>query len=175
MQLRRGPPVVRPPGANPPALRVLKAPVGASRAPRGWSVRRLFDSYTVRIVAGMLLVSIPVSIVLGFVMANWSSQTSIDQSKLRAEASAEAAAVRISDWVSERQAELRTVGQDNVGALGTPGIDARRVSSNASRPNFEVIQIFDLNGKVVATSRDGAALSSTPSGGTFANSLSVET
>ena len=166
---------MRPPGTNPPPIRLLKAPVGPSRTPRGWTVRRLFDSYTVRIVAGMLLVSIPLSIVLGFVMANWSAQTSIDMTKLRAEASAEAAAVRISDWVSERQAELRTVAQDNVGALGTPGINARLVASNASHPNFEVIQIFDINGKVVATSRDGAALSATPSGGTFANSLSVET
>jgi methyl-accepting chemotaxis protein len=167
--------VVRPLGANPPALRLLKAPIGASRMPRGWTVRRLFDSYTVRIVAGMLLVSIPVSIVLGFVMATWSSQTSIDQSKLRGETAAETAAIRITDWVSERQAELRTVAQDNVGALGKPGLNDRLVASNASHPNFEAIQIFDTTGHVVATSRTGAQLSATPSGGTLTNSLSVET
>src|SRR3984893_995635 len=175
MQLRRGPPAVRPPDVNTPALRVLKAPIGASRTPRGWSVRRLFDSYTVRIVAAMLVVSIPLSIVLGFVMANWSSQTSIDQSKLRAEASAEAATVRISDWVAERQAELRTVAQDNVGALGKPGLNDRLVASNASHPSFEAIQIFDAKGTLLATSRTGVQLSPTPSGGTLANSLSVET
>src|SRR5882724_3342110 len=77
MQLRRGPPLVRPPGPNPPAIRLLRAPTGATRTSRGWTLRRLFDSYTVRIVAGMLLVSIPLSIVLGFVMANWSAQTSV--------------------------------------------------------------------------------------------------
>src|SRR3977135_2037162 len=101
MQLSRGPPVVNPPGANPPALRLLKAPAGATGTPRGWTLRRLFDSYTVRIVAGMLLVSIPLSIVLGFVMANWSAQTSVDMTKLRAEASAEARAVRIRAWVHD--------------------------------------------------------------------------
>src|SRR3981081_2456708 len=175
MQLRRGPPVVRPAGANPPAIRLLKAPKGAIGTSRRWTVRRLFDSYTVRIVAGMLLVSIPLSIVLGFVMANWSSQTSIDMTKLRAEASAEAAAVRISDWVAERKAELRTVAQDNVGALTSSGLNDRLVASNASHPNFESIQIFDTKGKVVATSHGGVQLSATPSGGTLANSLSVET
>ena len=161
--------------APTPALRLLKAPIGAPRTPRGWTVRRLFESYTVRIVAGLLLVSIPTSILLGFVMARWSAQTSIDQSKLRGETSAEAAAIRITDWVSERQAELRTVAQDNVGALGKPGLNDRLVASNASHPNFEAIQIFDTNGQVVATSRTGAQLSATPSGGTLANSLSVET
>jgi methyl-accepting chemotaxis protein len=123
----------------------------------------------------MLLVSIPLSIVLGFVMANWSAQTSVDMTKLRAEASAEATAVRISDWVAERQAELRTVAQDNVGALSSAGLNARLVASNASHPNFEAIQIFDTSGKVVATSHPGVQLSATPSGGTLANSLSVET
>jgi methyl-accepting chemotaxis protein len=123
----------------------------------------------------MLLVSIPLSIVLGLVMANWSAQTSVDMTKLRAEASAEAAAVRISDWVAERQAELRTVAQDNVGALSSAGLNARLVASNASHPNFEAIQIFDTSGKVVATSHPGVQLSATPSGGTLANSLSVET
>jgi methyl-accepting chemotaxis protein len=175
MQLRRGPPAVLPPGINPPALRLVKAPPGATRAPQGWTLRRLYDSYTVRIVAGMLLVSIPLSIVLGFVMANWSAQTSIDQSKLRAETSAEAAAVRVSDWVEERQAELRTVAQGNVGALSDPGLGGRLVASNSSHPAFELIQIFNAGGKLVATSGPGASLSPTPSGGTLATSLSVET
>jgi methyl-accepting chemotaxis protein len=175
MQLRRGPPTVRLPAANTPSLRLVKAPAGATRAPRGWSLGRLFESYTVRIVAGMLLVTIPVSIVLGFVMANWSTQTSTDMTKLRAEASAEAVAVRITDWVSERHAELRAVAHDTAGTLNTSDLNGRLVISNASHPNFEGIQIFDMRGNVVATSRTGIQLSATPAGGTLANSLSGET
>ena len=75
MQLRRGPPGTPLPVARVPALRVIKAPIGAVRVPRGWRAWKPLESYTLRVVAGILLVSIPISIVLGFVMANWSAQT----------------------------------------------------------------------------------------------------
>src|ERR1700693_1986575 len=86
MQLRRGPPEARAPDAHRPALRLVTAPTGATPAPRGWWHSRSFDRYSVRVVAGLLLVSIPVSVLLGFVVSNWSAQTSIDQAKARAEA-----------------------------------------------------------------------------------------
>jgi methyl-accepting chemotaxis protein len=126
-------------------------------------------------VAGILLVSIPLSVVLGFVMANWSAQTSIDQTKARAEATAESAAVRITDWVGERQAELRTMAQDSAGTLSTPGLNARLIASYASHPSYEAVQIFDTRGNAVASSVPGVQLSPTPSGGTLTNSLSVAT
>jgi methyl-accepting chemotaxis protein len=119
--------------------------------------------------------SIPLSIVLGFVMANWSAQTSIDQTKARAEATAEGAAVRIMDWVSERQAELQTIAHDQAGDLASPDLQARLIASTASHPYFDGLQIFDLKGQVVASSVPGISLSATPAGGTLANSLSVET
>jgi methyl-accepting chemotaxis protein len=126
-------------------------------------------------VAGILLVSLPLSIVLGFVMSNWSAQTSIDQTKARAEATAEGAVVRITDWVSERQAELQTLAQGQVGALGSPDLQSQLRGAAASHPYFDGLQIFDAKGQVVASSVPGISLSATPSGGTFANSLSVET
>jgi hypothetical protein len=112
MQLRRGPPDARPFDARTSALRLVKAPTGNTIAPRGWTPWRLFDRYSIRIVAGVLLVSIPTSILLGVVESNWGRQTSIDQAKARAQATAESTAVRMTDWVAERQAELRTIAED---------------------------------------------------------------
>jgi methyl-accepting chemotaxis protein len=175
MQLRRGPPGAVVPSAHTPALRLVQAPMGPARVPKRRMLRRLLESYYVRVVAAILVVSIPLSIVLGFAISNWSAQTSIDQSKARAEATAETAAIRISDWVAERQAELRTMARDNAGELSNPGLNARLVSSVASHPSFETIQIFDTKANLIASSRPDAKLSATPSGGTFANSLSVET
>src|ERR1700686_1265455 len=157
-----------------PPLRLLKAPA-AVPARQGWMRSRLFDSYSIRIIAGLLLISIPLSILLGFVMANWSAQTSIDQSKARAEATAESAAVRVTDWVGERQAELRQAAGDQVGELSNPRLNSLLVASMASHPSFEALQVVDLKGAVVANTRPDVVLSATPAGGTFANSLSVET
>src|ERR1700688_916716 len=143
MQLRRGPPGTALPVARVPALRVITAPVGAARTPRGWRAWKPLQSYTLRVVAGILLVSIPLSIVLGLVMSTWSTQTSIDQTKARAEATAQSAAVRIEDWVSERQAELRILAQDQAGKLGTSDLQAQLRAAAASHPSFETLQVFD--------------------------------
>src|SRR5216683_3255857 len=165
MQLRRGPPGTPLPVVRVPALRLIKAPVGpvpAPGGPRGW---KPLESYYLRVVAGILLVSIPLSILLGFVVSNWSAQTSIDQTKARAEATAESAAVRITDWVAERQADL----------VDTPAVQPNLLAAMASHPEFESVQIFDTKANVVASSQKGISNSPTPTGGTFANSLSVET
>jgi methyl-accepting chemotaxis protein len=126
-------------------------------------------------VAGLLLVSIPISIVLGLVMSNWSAQTAIDQAKARVEASAESTAVRINDWLGERQAELRHVATDQVGQISNPGLNANLVASMASHASFEALQVSDAKGMVVASTRPQIVLSNTPSGAAFATSLSVET
>jgi methyl-accepting chemotaxis protein len=174
MQLRRGPPQILPLDTRLTPLRLLKTPADI-RPRQSWVRSRLFESYSIRIIAGLLLITIPLSILLGFVMANWSAQTSIDQSKARAEATAESAAVRIGDWVAERKAELRHVAGDQVGQLSNPQLNAMLVASIGSHASFEAIQINDLQGAVVANTRPGVELSATPTGATFANSLSVET
>jgi methyl-accepting chemotaxis protein len=154
---------------------VVKAPLPTSRAPRGWARLKLFNSYSFRIVAGLLLVSIPLSIVLGFVMSNWSAQTSINQSQARAEATAESAAVRINDWLDERKAELRHMAHDYIGEVSMPDLNANLLGSVPSHPTFDNLQIVDRSGNVVASARPGVVLSATPSGAPFATSLSVET
>jgi methyl-accepting chemotaxis protein len=166
--------VVRPLDARMPPLRLVKAP-RVTRAPRGWKRLIPFDSYSFRIVAGLLLVSVPTSIILGFVMANWSAQTSVDQSKARAEATAESVAVRINDWVAERQAELRHAAADEVGQLSNPNLNAKLAASLASHPAFDGMQVYDVSEVAVASSQPGLELSPSPSGATFATSLIGET
>jgi methyl-accepting chemotaxis protein len=147
----------------------------AVRAPRGGRLLKPLKSYSIRVVAGMLLVTIPLSVVLGFVIWNWSSQTSIDQTKARAEVTAESAVVRISDWLGERQGELRIFAQDQAGNLSSPNLQSRLLAAVPSHPSFEEVEVFNSKAEVIASSLPGVALSPTPSGATFANSLSVET
>ncbi len=174
MQLRRGPPEARPLDARMPPLRLLKAPE-AALAPKGTRRFTTFDSYSIRIIAGLLLISIPLAIALGFVMANWSAQTSIEQSKARAEATAASSAVGINDWLGERQAELRHAASDVAGQVSSSDLTARLVSSLQSLPAFDGMQVYDSREIAVASSQPGLELSPIPSGAPFATSLISET
>jgi hypothetical protein len=122
-----------------------------------------------------LLVSVPVSIVLGFVMANWSAQTSIVSAQARAEATAESAAVRINDFVAERRAQLRSVAQNAVDELKNKDLGSTLDAYFKGQSTFDDIQIYDSNGKSLAVTTPGVQLTPTPTGTSFANSLSVET
>jgi methyl-accepting chemotaxis protein len=175
MQLHRGPPEARIPDAVAPALRLVKVPRGTTSAPLGWRRWRYFDSYTIRIIAGAMLVSIPTAILLGFVTSNWSTQTATDQAKLRAETTAEGVALRINDWLGERKAQLRSVADSNVGALSKPTLNDRLKETFGAQSSFDAMQIFDASAAVIASTESGLRLNPQPSGSTFANSLSVET
>ena len=154
---------------------MVKTPLRSDFAPRAWWWLKPFNRYSIRIVAGLLLVSIPLSIVLGFVMSNWSAQTSINQSKARAEATAENVEARVSAWMIERKAELRHLAHDFVDEVSTPGLSVALLQGAATSPDFDNLQIVDTNGHVVASTHPGVILSATPSGDPLATSLSVET
>jgi methyl-accepting chemotaxis protein len=126
-------------------------------------------------VAGLLLVSVPVTIVLGFFMASWSAQTSIDSAKARAEATAESAAVRINDFVAERRAQLRAVAQNSVDKLANKDLASSMDAYFKGQSTFDGLQIYDVNGKSLAVIPTDTELTPTPTGTSFVNSLSVET
>jgi methyl-accepting chemotaxis protein len=158
-----------------PAIHLKSIPSRATSTPSGWKLSRSFDSYSVRAVAGVLLVSIPISVFLGFVMSNWIADSTIGQAKARAVATAEAAGTRVTDWVGERKAELRAIADDNVGSLDKPWLPARLLASDASHPAFESLQIFNTQGKVVASTRPGVKLPAAPSGPALTTSLDYPT
>ena len=175
MQLRRGPPPTPLPVTHVPPLRLVRAQPVAARTPRRGRLWKPLKGYSIRVVAGMLLISIPLMVALGLVISTWSTQTSVDQAKARAEATAEGSVVRIGDWMLERQAEMRILAQNQVGAMAASNVETQLRAAAASHPSFEGLQVFDAKGQVLGSSVAGITLSATPSGATFAHSLSVET
>jgi methyl-accepting chemotaxis protein len=133
-----------------------------------WGRKRwwLFDNYSIRIVAGMLLVSLPISILLGLVLSSWSSQTSLDQARNQSEVAAENAAFRITDWVNERKAELRRLALSEVDHVGSPSETGDMLGTSAAHPDFATVEVLNRSGAVVATTRPDSGLqlgtSSTP-------------
>jgi len=175
MQVRLSPQPVRVLDDRSPPLRLTNAPFGVTSAPRGWKPLRSLDNYAVRAVAGVLLVSIPISIILGLVSSNWIAETSINQAKAGAAATAQAVSVRVNDWVGERKAELRAIADDTLGHVAATWLPARMVSAASSHPAFESVQAFDTNGKMVASTRPGVQLPAPPKGPAFLNGLDYAT
>jgi methyl-accepting chemotaxis protein len=131
-------------------------------------------SYFLRVLAGALLVSIPVSVFLGFLVSSWSAQTSIDQAKARSEVAAENAAIRITDWLGERKAELRGIALSEVGHVGSASTAADILGSTAAHPDFATLEVIDPAGAVAASrALDSSVQMGTSS--TAAQRLQVET
>lgn len=175
MELRRAPP--RPPAAKgkAPIVRVLKpAPADLSDVHERWNRPAWMDSYFLRVLAGALIVSIPVSVILGFLISSWSVQTSTDQAKARSEVAAENAAVRISDWVSERKAELRGLALGEVGHVGSAATAGAMLGTSAAHPDFATLEVVDPAGAIVATTRPDSGLQLGTSA-TASQRLQVET
>ncbi|MHB8613109.1 MAG: methyl-accepting chemotaxis protein [Candidatus Dormibacteraceae bacterium] len=156
-----------------PTRHMVKALPSGTRTPLGWRFWRSFDSYSNRIVAATLLVSLLTSMALGIMIANWSAQTSSDRAKARSEVAAERAAVSITDWLSERKAELRTLALNEVGHLGSKWTKDR-LGPPAAHPDFETLEVLDPAGAVMASTRTDSSLP-LGTGSTGAQRLQVET
>src|SRR6202171_1928 len=175
MQLRRDPTTARELERAPPLLRLTDPPQVRFSTPPAWSLGRSLDSYAVRAVALVLLVSIPISLLLGFVTTSWGTQTSINQAQSRASTTAGAVGVRINDWVAERKAEIRGIADDTIGHVAAPWLAGRLLMSDGSHPAFDSLQVFRLQGKGGAFTRAGVKLRGPATGEAFTNSLDYPT
>ena len=141
-----------------------------TRAPH----RRPWDSFFLRVLAGSLLVSLPVVAILGLVTFDQGVQSSTDAATARTQASAEAATIRIGAWLGERKAELRQIALDATNRIGQSGINGLVARPPDADPAFQAIEIVSTSGKVIVST----AASDTELAGaavvTLANSLTIE-
>jgi methyl-accepting chemotaxis protein len=165
----RKPPLAQDSTEARPEIRVMEKPNGH----RGSSRQRPWDSFFFRVLAGSLLVSLPVLAVLGLLTFQEGIQTSTDAATNRTEATAEATSVRIGAWLGERKAELRQVAQDSTDRIGQKGIDALVARPPGADPAFADIEIVDTTGKLIIATASDPDLRATPVL-TFANSLTLE-
>lgn len=174
MQLRRRPPPLTVGEDGPKTIRVLKETPGAKYVPPArLGVLRSVDSYFIRVLAAALVLVVPFGVVLGFLISNFGVQLSTQQAETRTQETAASSAIRITDWVSERHAEMRTLADGQVGEVNSPTLGANLVAEAIDHPELDKIQILNPSGKVVASTDANAqpALS----GSIFTESLTVAT
>jgi methyl-accepting chemotaxis protein len=130
-------------------IRQAQARPPAGRSQFGHRRPRRWDSFFARVLAGSLLVSLPVVAILGVLTFEQGLRASTDAATARTQATAEAAAIRIGAWLGERKAELRQLAQDEINRIGQHGINTIVARPAGADQSFSAIVTVDANGKVV--------------------------
>jgi hypothetical protein len=114
--------------------------------------------YRYRLVAAMLLVSVPLMIVLAVFLTNSASSSLTSSAQGKGVSVARAVTLRLEDWLSERRESLAVLA--TVVANHPSVQQTRSALSKVDRTygDFALIELTDLSGKVLASSRAGAGL-----------------
>ncbi len=106
----------------------------------------------VRLVAGLLVASLPVTIVLAVVLTEQASSSLTRSTETNGVNVAHATAGRVSDWMGERTRSLEVVASGASGRLGDPATGELLARTQARYPGeFASLQLTDLNGASAAS------------------------
>jgi methyl-accepting chemotaxis protein len=136
-----------------PSLAPL-VPIPVQRVPaREISTRRprrlSLDTFFMRVLAGSLLISLPAMVILAALMFAQELQSSTDLANGRAEATATAAAGRITEWVREPASYLAQLARESIVPIGQPGPSGTPLKT-AGNAAFDAIEVVDASGAVIA-------------------------
>jgi methyl-accepting chemotaxis protein len=147
-----GPSADRASRARTHGIRVLKPIIDQPREVQApVQARRSWDTFFLRVLAGSLLVSLPVIAILGLLMFAQGKQIATDAATARTQATAAAVVVRINSWVDERASELRLLAQYSIDRYGQTGVPVSGLEMADIGPAFDGIEIVDTTGRVEAT------------------------
>jgi methyl-accepting chemotaxis protein len=116
--------------------------------------------FGVRLVAGMLLVSLPIMSALAILLTTKSSASLTASSEGKGVSVARAVTLHLEDWLSERRENLTAVAGLAHGQLSDPRTATLLAElAGAHKGDFSVIEVTDLNGKVLSASQPDTAFS----------------
>ena len=120
----------------------------------GWLGRR---RYRFRLVAGMLALFLPIMAALAFLLTTSASSSLSTSSERKGQSVAKAVTLRVEDWLSERQENLSVIAKIASDNLGSPATASLVAQVDKTYNHFNLLEVTDLTGKVVAASRPGAS------------------
>jgi methyl-accepting chemotaxis protein len=130
----------------PIRVQTAHAPRGTTRPPRRLSL----DTFFTRVLAGSLLISLPAMVILAGLMFAQELQSSSDLANGRSEATATAAAARITEWAREPASYLAQLARESITPIGRPGPSGIPLKT-AINTSFDAIEVLDSSGAVIAT------------------------
>ncbi|MEA2644915.1 MAG: hypothetical protein QOG08_1941, partial [Chloroflexota bacterium] len=117
--------------------------------------QRPADTFFTRILAGSLLISLPLMAILGALMYAQGLQSSAREVALQTQASATTTADRIEQVISASQAYLAQLAREAVAPAGHRGPLGKPLE-NASDSAFDAMAVVDSAGTVIAATADNA-------------------
>jgi len=120
--------------------------------------------YRYRLVAAMLVVSVPLMIGLAVLLTSAATSSLTSAAQDRGGNVARAVTLHLEDWVSERREQVTLVATEASGRLDDPAVARLLTGVQAAAQDFVAVQILDLRGNVVATSRPGFSLGASNQG-----------
>jgi methyl-accepting chemotaxis protein len=121
-------------------------------------LRSQSQRFGVRLVAAMLVVSLPLLVVLAVLLTTKASASLTSAGQSKGAQVARAVALRLEDWLSERRESLQTLAADASGQLDTEATASALARTDKLYGDYSLIEITDLRGTVLATSRRGGSL-----------------
>ena len=117
--------------------------------------RAFWGHFATRLVVGLLVASLPISIVLGLLLTTTASSSLTSATRNGSETIARMVALRMEDWISEREANVDVIAASASGQLGSPATTALLARIDKAYSDFTIIEVTDLAGRIEATSRSG--------------------
>jgi predicted nucleic acid-binding Zn-ribbon protein len=105
----------------------------------------------------MLVVSVPIMVVLAVLLTTGASSSLTSATEQKGQSLARAVTLHVEDWMSERQENMTVIAGQATDRLGDPAIGQLLAGIDKTYGDFTVIEITDLTGKVVASSRPASA------------------
>ena len=122
---------------------------------RWWDLRRTFAA---RLVAAMLLVSVPLMGILAWLLTTASSDELTSVAEIRGENTARAVTTHLEGWLEERQEHLQVIAVQAARLLDDPDLSTLLVGVNAFYDDYERVDITDLSGTILASTQPGSGL-----------------
>jgi methyl-accepting chemotaxis protein len=125
----------------------------------GW--RSLPHRLGFRLVVAMVLVSVPVMVILAVLLTTSASASLSESAERKGGSVARAVTLRFEDWTAERQADMGIIAgampADLDGAAGA----ALLARTDRAYEAFSQLQVTDLTGRLLFSSRSGTRIDPT--------------
>jgi methyl-accepting chemotaxis protein len=115
----------------------------------------------VRLTAAMLLVSVPLMVVLAVLLTTSASSSLSESAERKGVSVARAVALRVEDWMAERVENLDLIAATAAGDLSGPETRAALLTLPATSDDYSLVEVTDLTGQVLASSRPGTSIDPT--------------
>jgi hypothetical protein len=106
----------------------------------------------------MLLVSLPLMVVLAVLLTTSASTSLTSSAQNKGRSVAQAVTLRLEDWLAERRESLTVLAATASGQLAAKETQSALGKIDSTYGDFSVIELTDLTGKVLTTSRRGSSI-----------------